>query len=135
MANLNVEEMTLLRGLPDKEQFEFCLALDLIPDEGFDIEELAEGLLDRLAERLPGGAVPISRYDTDALLESSGPESLRRLARGMGLRWIPSNPALLAGRIARVSKRRCKELSRDHPLRWCLPLVLHALVRRLPPAG
>ena len=124
-------ELELLAHFGEREVFDLCVELDFIPREGYELTEVLPRIIDGLASSLATAPIPVTKYDAAALAEGFAPEDVQRLARAMGLRWVPSSKRRALGRVVRLSARRCRELPESSPFRWMVPILLPAVVRRL----
>ncbi len=132
-ASLTVDELTLLRRIAEVQETEvvdFCIELDVIPDEPFAVDAVIDRVVDALVDRAGREGLPLSKYDAEDLRRFSAAE-LAALARGLGAR--PGNghgPDQLIDQIIKASRKACRKLPRRSQLPLMLTYFLPAVVRR-----
>lgn len=130
---LTEEELELLRRIADVQEEEvvnFCIDLDIIPDEPFSVDDVAERVVEALAERAGREGLPLSKYDADDL-RRFGAAELTALARGLGLKPNPNHsPEQLIAQIIRGSRKAFRKLPRRSQIPMMLTYFLPALIRR-----
>lgn len=130
---LNEEELELLRRIAEVQEEEvvnFCIDLDIIPDEPFTVDDVVERVVEALAERASRGGLPLTKYDAEDLRKFSTAE-LTALARGLRLKPRPDHGAeQLVAQIIRGSRRAHRKLPRRSQIPMMLTYFLPALIRR-----
>ena len=130
---LTPDELALLQRVAEVQEEEvvnFCIDLDIVPDEPFRVEQVVERVVEALVERAGREGLPISKYDADDLRRFSATE-LATLARGLGLKPNPGHgPDQLIASIVKGCKKARRKLPRRSQIPLMLTYFLPALIRR-----
>ena len=124
-------ELSLLEQFEEKQLFDLCVELDFVPAVEATPAGVLPEVLERITERLASGPIPISKWDAQELAEQFDARQVELLARKMGVGRISPDKKRTLARIVRLSSRRCRELPKESPLRWMVPILLPAVVDRL----
>jgi hypothetical protein len=131
---LTDDELLLLRRIAEVQEAEvvdFCIELDIVPDEPFVVDDVVDRVTEALLERAGREGLPLSKYDADDLRRFSAAE-LAGLARGVGAR--PANgagPDRVIDQIIKASRKAHRKLPRRSQIPLMLTYFLPAVVRRL----
>ncbi len=127
------DELALLQRVAEVQEEEvvnFCIDLDIVPEEPFRVEQVVERVVEALAERAGREGLPISKYDIEDLRKFSAAE-LNTLARGLGLRPNANHgPEQLIATIVKGSRKAHRKLPRRSQIPLMLTYFLPALIRR-----
>ena len=132
-APLAEEELELLRrvaAIQEEELVNFCIELDIVPDEPFRVDDVIDSVFEALLERATGsGGLPVSKYDADDLAPFDRSQ-LEAFARGLGVRVGANFTATqIVDQVIKSMKKARRKLPRRSQIPLMLPYFLPALVR------
>ena len=129
---LTDEELALLHRIAtaqEEEMVSFCIELDLVPDEPFDIDTVLDTAFERLVAWIRVEGLPLTKYDADDL-SRFGDGEIAAFAAALGVKVAPKHTKdqVIDALIAKM-KRVGRKLPRRSQIPMMLPYFLPALVR------